>query len=469
MFGRIVTTAAVFLLVAIGHAQNTFFKTYGGDRTDEGFDVEQTVDGGYVIAGMTRSYGPGYSAVYLIKTDASGDTIWTRTYGGTGSEGGYCVEQNNDNGFIIFGRTTSVKSGSRSIYMIKTDVDGDTLWTHIYGVGIGWSGQQTLDGGYVISGHNFQSGILIKTDANGDTLWTRTYNVYIIGCGYDVQQTVDGGYIMSGEMGGLAALVKTDPEGRIQWYRHFGAKKLDRGYSVRQTTDGGYIMTGIQYIPGPMESSSRIFMVKTDAAGDTLWTRKLGSKNSYGNSIQQIEDNGYIITGYDDSFISLYKTDKHGNLLWKKLFYYGWGQSVRQTNDGGYIITGVNYVNGKGGEVFLLKTDNNGNMTGINNQNGNRKELPKNFKLHQNTPNPFNQSTKIIYEVNGHMQDVKLVIYDITGKEVKQLVKQHKPIGKYQVTWDGKDKNEKEVSSGPYLYVFKSSHLTETKMMFLVK
>jgi hypothetical protein len=197
-------------------------KTYGGTKDDVGLSVEQTSDGGYIIAGSTK--GPD---VYLVKTDASGNLLWQKTYGGGGYDIGYSVKQTSDGGYIIAGMTSSFGVGGVDVYLVKTDASGNLLWQKTYGGGgydIGNSVQQTSDDGYVIAGSiSFGAGdldvYLLKTDSSGKQLWQRNYG----GAGYDignsVQQTSDGGYIIAGSTSSFGSairyvyLVKTDASG----------------------------------------------------------------------------------------------------------------------------------------------------------------------------------------------------------------------------------------------------------------
>src|SRR5271169_6391168 len=207
-----VLLVGVFLLAILtevcAQAPDTLFtKTYGGTNSDAALCVRQTNDGGYVLVGETSSFGAGLNDVYLIKTNGNGDTLWTKTFGGSNSDVGFSVQQTSDGGYIIAGFTASGVP-IVDVYLIKTNGNGDTLWTKKFSgsnIAFSYSVQQTSDGGYVIAGYTNPSGpapqklYLMKTDGNGDTTWTRTIGSATDSThGNSVMQTTDGGYIVGG-------------------------------------------------------------------------------------------------------------------------------------------------------------------------------------------------------------------------------------------------------------------------------
>ncbi|MBI4691570.1 MAG: carboxypeptidase regulatory-like domain-containing protein [Nitrospirae bacterium] len=359
----------------------TFTKTFGGSDCEFGRSAQQTSDGGYIIVGSTYSYGAGNYDVYLIKTDSSGNTSWTKTFGGSNSDSGYSVQQTSDGGYVIVGYTYSYGAGSADVYLIKTDSSGNTIWTKTFGGGrydYGWSVQQTSDGGYIIAGGTDSYGAgnydvyLIKTDSSGNTTWTKTFGDSYSDYGYSVQQTSDGGYVIIGYTYSYGAgysdvyLIKTDSNGNATWTKTFGGGDWDSAYSVQQTSDGGYIIAGITYSYGA--GSADVYLIKTDSSGNTAWTKTFGGSGyDYGYSVRQTSDGGYIVVGYTYSYgagncdVYLIKTDPDGNTAWTKTFGgsgYDFGYMVRQTSDGGYAIIGDT----ESSDIYFIKTDAEGNV-----------------------------------------------------------------------------------------------------------
>ncbi|TKJ42456.1 hypothetical protein CEE37_01880 [candidate division LCP-89 bacterium B3_LCP] len=221
-----------------------WFQTFGGSNYDYGKSVQQTGDGGYIIGGYTESYGAGSKDVYLVKTHAFGIEQWSQTYGGSSDDGGWSVQQTNDGGYVIAGETNSFGAGGSDVYLIKTDASGIEQWNQTYGGSDyeeGFSVQQTYDGGYIVTGYTLSYGVdyedvyLVKTNASGIQQWNQTYGTTISDYGRNVQQTSDGGYIIAGwtlSYDSDVYLIKTSPSGNYQWSKTFGGEARRIGETV---------------------------------------------------------------------------------------------------------------------------------------------------------------------------------------------------------------------------------------------
>jgi len=376
-----------FSLAFSSSAQITFQKTFGGNQSTFGYSVQQTTDGGYIMTGLT-SFGAGNEDVYLIKTDSHGNTLWKKTYGGIDSDCGFSVQQTADGGYIIVGYSESFTGGTSDVYLIKSDANGNQIWTKTFGGSRNDQGNslhQTSDGGYIIAGSTnsffnqaFDTHLyLIKTDSNGDSLWTRTFGATDdIHCGSSVLESADGGYVTCGIFFSRTSLLKIDVQGNLIWNKTFGILGCSIVSSFLQFANGGYIITGsVSFGPGNVD----VYLIKTDTIGNVLWTKTFGgSHDDYGQSVQQTSDNGYIIAGYTNSFGTgnfdtyLIKTDVNGDTLWTKIIGGSGndlGYSVHQTFDDGFIILGQSQSFGFGNtDFYLTKTDANG-FSGCNEGN----------------------------------------------------------------------------------------------------
>ncbi len=367
------------LICNIGFPQINFERTYGGITDDVGLSVAQTTDKGYIISGWTSSFGSGFYDIYLIKTDEYGDTLWTKTYGGYNLEMGYSVAQTYDNGYIIAGITDSYGAGDYDAYLIKTNSYGDSLWTKTFG-GIGFDGGysvlQASDSGFILEGitSSFGAGsydvYLIKIDINGATLWTKTIGGPLGDDFRYIAKTNDGGYIIAGYtapnplINGNACLIKTNANGDTLWSRVYGGPDAESALSVVQTSDGGYLFTGSTFNVG----WSNIYLVKTNSSGDTTWTKIFnGIGHNVGFSVIQASDGGYYMCGLiannngSDNDVYLVKADVNGDSLCSMTWGGILGEigyCIKNTNDGGFIIVGKTESFGAGGsDVYLIKRD----------------------------------------------------------------------------------------------------------------
>lgn len=155
------TNLDVYLIKTDSGGNMVWSTSFGGANDDYGQSVRQTTGGGYIVSGWTESYGAGGSDVYLIKTDASGNPVWTKTYGGVNSDYSRRVRQTSDGGFLVAGSTDSMGAGQSDIYLIKTDASGTKTWeTTLGGAGndYGWCAQETSDGGIIVVGETYSYG-----------------------------------------------------------------------------------------------------------------------------------------------------------------------------------------------------------------------------------------------------------------------------------------------------------------------
>ena len=358
-------------------------KTYGAIGDDSGYHIQQTSDGNYIMVGVTEQ-GAGSYDVWLIKTYKNGNVWWNHTHGGSSSDQGYWVEQTKDGGYIITGYTLSYGSPLPDVWLLKTNHAGEHMWNKTFGgvvddYDIGQCVKQTADEGYIIVGYTESYGAgnedvwLIKTDSSGNHQWNKTYGGIYNDLGHCVLQTADGGYLITGykdEFSGSPDpdvwVIKTDENGTILWDKTFGGTDYDVGYCVLQTGDGGYIIVGRSDSFGV--GSVKVWLIKTDENGNEDWNQTYGETGWHeGLYVDQTSDGGYIITGKtrsdSGSFdVWVIKTDENGYEQWNKIYggtdYDDEGRCVQQTTDKEYIIVGYTKSYGTGDEdIWLIKPD----------------------------------------------------------------------------------------------------------------
>jgi len=488
--------------IVVSPPDTLWTRTYGdvGQDRFRGFIINS--DGEYVLCGYTDSFGKGGIDVYLVKTDTNGNKIWENYYGGTNHDWGNRVQQTPEGGYIIVGMTESYGAGKKDVYLIKTDPQGDTTWTKTYGGpddDVGTTILQSYEGGYIIlaATKSFGSGKydlwIIKTDTNGDTIKTKTYGgagnegfltmqsgLY---CSMGAIQTTDGNYMFSTFTNSFCGpdlidldvwLLKTDTNLDTIWTKTYGGSEEETSSycTVQQVADGGYVFTGsrkTEYWGWPYQPD--VYLQKVDAKGDSIWYCQYGGPLAeIGFWVEQTNDLGYIIAGDTRSEgaggwdFYLVKTDSSGRKLWTKTVGgkdREFGYVVHQTWDGKYVVAGATESYGAGYfDGYLVKVDSD-LITAVEKEHEN--DLPKHFSLDQNYPNPFNPNTIISYQLSK-AAEVKLDIFNILGQKVVTLVSEPQQAGNYKYEWDGSG-----LTSGLYIYRIRAGGFVDSKKLVLLK
>jgi len=295
----------ILLLIPFPVLATEWAKTYGGSGGDFASSIQQTTDGGYIVAGSTYSFGASYDYFdfWVLKLDSNGNVTWQKTYGGSGDDVATSIQQTTDGGYIVAGLTDSFGVAgyeNDDFWVLKLDSNGNITWQKTYGgsdYDYAYSIQQTTDGGYIVAGSTGSFGAdygdswVLKLDSNGNVTWQKTYG----GSGDDVassiQQTTDGGYIVAGSTDSFGAggsdawVLKLGSNGNVTWQKTYGGSGDDVATSIQQTTDGGYIVAGSTDSFGAGGYDYDFWVLKLDSSGeisgcDTIKTSNAPVRNT---------------------------------------------------------------------------------------------------------------------------------------------------------------------------------------------
>ncbi len=347
-------------------------KSIGGPGWDEAYSIQQTTDGGYVVAGDNSG---------MIKLDGLGNIEWQKLPGGEAT----CVKQTKDGGYIAILQNYRVG---------KLDSLGTLEWERFFGnsySATATSLQQTTDDGYIVAGYFGGNYLIEKLDVLGNLMWQKSLGGSGLDRASSIQQTTDGGFVVAGSSNSSDGdvtgnngtwdywIVKLNPFGTIEWQKSYGGSQSERGNSIQQTTDGGYIVAGeSSSMDGDVIGNLHIrnyWIIRLDPQGSLVWQKSYGgSYQDSPYSVHQTTDGGFVVGGYTDSTDGdvtgmkgqmdywIIKLDPQGNLSWEKTLG-GTGEEgddgdqpneMQQTADGGFIIVGSSESND--GDV----TGNNG-------------------------------------------------------------------------------------------------------------
>ena len=417
--------------------------------------------------------------IYTIKYDKNGAQQWISVYSSSGysSDMNVRIEVGNDGYVYMEGQIEPVQYVFKYLTIKYNPITGDTCWTRIFG-GYGTGPfDMVLDKKCNVYVTGSDSGFAtIKYDSSGMLVWVSSHvsgephamcidklgNVYVTGEIYDEEMD--------------CKTVKYDSSGTILWtriYNNFGINHYDEAWSIAADDSSNIYITGYSE---DVNYNDEYLIVKYNTNGVQQWAvhyTGIGQHSDWPEKII-LDRNGYCyITGYTCYYgpnTRQYTTLKYspsGNLIW--------AQNYRNINNGddraddlaidsslNVYVTGTSYGNGTGYDIATIKYSQ---LIGINPISSN---YPDAYSLSQNYPNPFNPVTRIKFDItsNGKCEtsNVKLVIYDILGREVATLVNEQLKPGSYEVEWDGSN-----YASGIYFYRLISDEFVENKKMVLIK
>lgn len=316
-------------------------KAYGGSADDGAFSIAQTTDAGFIVAGTSTStngdvtVNHGLEDWWIVRLNSSGTLQWQKSFGGSSVDIPYDIHQTSDLGFIIAGYTISNdgdvtgNDGFEDFWIVKLNSSGTLEWQKTFGGSMderAFSIQQTTDGGYIAGGytrstngdvtgnHGDYDYWIIKLNSSGTLQWQKTLGGTLNDQAKTVQQTADGGYIAAGftasSNGDVTVqhgsedlwMVKLNSSGVLQWQKSLGGTGVDEAYQIKQLSGGGYVVSGSSYsLNGDVTGNHGgydYWVARTDGVGNIVWQMSLGGSSvEEAYSISPTTNNGYIVGG----------------------------------------------------------------------------------------------------------------------------------------------------------------------------
>ncbi len=467
------TTIAVFTLVllftSVGAAQ-TLTKlnevSLGGPVTEEFTDLVHSPDGGITFVGHRYRQVSGTWDLLMVKTDEDGVQLWEKTYGGSNDETSPTVCAMAD-GYALFAVTNSYGAGSTDFYFIRTDLNGDTLWTRTYGTenseGANLDAPHGLanldDGGFIMCGYCWTGAYaaekldayVVRIDQNGDEIWNKRIGEEgSLDVVYKIFPQADGGFVMSGTSMSWGAdgkeiwLYKMDADGDSVWSKLFGASDDLYALNAIQARNGDFILAGRK---GGADASADVLVARANESGDSLWMHTYGG-DAYEHGAGIVEfDNGHIaISGRSDSYGGgdangwLFVVDEDGNQLCDKVFGgSGSDQFIsmteKETDDPDtYELYVSGHYGGTSVDGWFVDVQYDPGETSIHPYAG--AAVPSAFTLTPPYPNPFNPSTSFMVSL-PRAGDLTVALFDVLGRQVATAAKGHFIAGNHRFTFNG--------------------------------
>ncbi len=349
----------------------------GGPLGEVGVAVQPAGDGTYLVAGYAYSEGSKDWAGLLMLVDRDGRERWRRLDDGPGQDFLWSLRSVAGNGFIVAGTTSRDAAGGRDIVLERLGNDGKEVWRKTFGGNrddVGWSVQVVSDGGFAIAGQTESEGAggldayLIRTDANGNMLWSRTFGTAKTDRVFSLEATDDNGYILAGMTGSERnmdmMLVRTDANGKELWTWTFGGEGFDVAHDVKRHPDGGFLVIG--YTDSFGQGSHDACLARVSAKGRLLWMRTIGgAADERTLHAHPGEDGSHVLVGYaqkpetmnGDFDLLAMAVDRDGMLLWRRPFGgsgFEQGKGIMRTDDGLFVLVGGTQSLAEGPEDILL-------------------------------------------------------------------------------------------------------------------
>ena len=471
---HLIAVFSIFIIqFSILNSQDTWIRTYQpfGDVYYFPEDIVVCQDGGYAVNGY-YFYSDEWDEEqwgFLMKTDSDGNLLWVHpdTVDFMSENKSLAFVETSDGGFI---------SGCSSGVLIKRDSDGNREWIIDSDFGIN-SMCNTTDGNIILGGaQNLNIG-LRKIDEEGNTIWTQVYQIdddYSI-CN-SIIQTNDGGYTLTGYLdyeGRQVAdviVMKTDANGDSLWTRTYDGYGLwDRGKSITEDSIGNIMVAG-----EIIQNRDIIgFLWYIDEEGNTIWTQEADDNLGHSHySVITLSDNNFVsycYSGYGAyRETTIYDFDDNYNILWQSEFETNVAQGDKSISiiDNECFVFSVSEVGGAyTNNMGIIKTDSTGQITDFEDC---IIEIPD-YKL-LCYPNPFHQTTTISFVTTNLHEEARIEIYNIKGQLVEEIGVRNEEIGTNSIFWDGRDNYRNQVSSGVYFYrLISDERVLKTKKMLLMR
>jgi len=288
-------------------------RTYGGPNSEMGWSILEISDG-YLLAGFTNSTGAGGFDFYLLKTDCDGQLLWSKTFGGTGDDRCWSVIETADCGYLLAGETTSFGAGEEDVYIVKTNAHGDSLWSSFYGGGRGdrcFSVAATGDKGFILSGQSYsygegdRDGYVTRTDESGNELWSRTFGGSESDVSHSIIRTSDDAFLITGYTTSFAKggddpyIIKIDAKGDTLWTHVIPMEGVNHTISADETPDRGFFLGGFTENHMKRYSAALCVKISSDGVMDCFEETYVSDHGpSIGYTIKSAGNNRYVLTGH---------------------------------------------------------------------------------------------------------------------------------------------------------------------------